>query len=323
MFTRFALNSIAALSMTLGFTHFAATSAFASYDELDLSSQLPPTVKLQEGGTCTLYAAAGLVEAACFRKLGRHVDFSEAALYVQDLDRLFLDPTVLDSILPESQGGGFVGSGMDGLGRGIWAINHLISGQDCYNGSEVPFDTGMITQLQNIIQAYGQEEAQRVADVMKRNPDKNAAALQRMILPIRQEERKAADDELRFEFESLIKNPGSDPDISACLRGPKMSVVDLSAPASDMPGHRRPPNMTIDPDTLERHLRQFSVPVLCEAQIVYSMPEGNKVQGEHAFIVMGVHTDTNGKKEFLIRDSNERQSYWMPLTTCERAWAIH
>jgi hypothetical protein len=86
-----------------------------------------------------------------------------------------------------------------------------------------------------------------------------------------------------------------------------MKVSDLHSPSAEI---------------LDEHLRGFNVPVLCENTLVYTEPDGRQLRGVHAFVLMGVRSVASGKKEFMIRDSNLPDAYWMELRGCERAWAI-
>jgi len=290
------------------FLSVASSVAFgADSFDVELTDQFPANVKIQQGGTCSLYASAGLVEAACFRKTGKHVNFSEAALYVQYLDQLLSDPAGNYSILPKTAD---AFTDMDGVLRSGWSINHLIKGIDCFNANELPFDSNFVQHIQAIIQAYGNEEAQaleKAPSQAKSNQD-----LARLTRAISRDERRAADDELRFELGQYVGTSGSDPDIAECVSGKPIQVVDLST----HPWER------VSAAAIETQVRQNHVPVLCEREWSYTNPDGSKNKGLHAVVVSGVRVDSDGNKEFLIRDSNFEHPYWFALSDCQRALVI-
>jgi len=301
-------NSLSLLLLAAFISLFAQTAVQAddSFD-VELSDQFLANVKIQEGGTCSLFASAGLVEAACFRRTGKHVNFSEAALYLQYLDTLLLSPSGNYPILPKSQG---EFTEMDGVLRSGWSVDHLIKGMDCFNETDLPFDMHFVQHVQAIIQAYGKEEAHLLEQAPSQA--KSSQDLARLMGSIRRDEQRAADEELRFEFGQYISPSGSDPDIAACLSGKPMRVADLSA----HPWER------VSGDVVEAQVRQHHVPVLCEREWSYTNSDGSKTEGLHAFVVSGERGGNDGKKEFLIRDSNIEQPYWTALPDCQRAWVI-
>ncbi len=74
--------------ISIGETQFPA--------QVDLSNQYREVVSRQKGGSCHVFASSALVEANCFRKLGKHVDLSEAYLMNQHLQKKLKSVEALD-----------------------------------------------------------------------------------------------------------------------------------------------------------------------------------------------------------------------------------
>lgn len=146
---RFFVNFVVAI--TLSFS--PKWNVFASAaQEVDLSSQFLQEIPLQKGGdyACHTYATAALIEAKCFRKLGKHIDISESLLlYGNYIDQIeHLPPEELDYIsfsrstrVPflREEAPRFLGAYRDS-GSTIQDLTRALSGWVCEEGQFITLD---------------------------------------------------------------------------------------------------------------------------------------------------------------------------------------
>lgn len=119
------------------------TAARAAHAGVDLSSQFRKEISIQTEGdyACHVYAVTALLEARCFRKIGKHIDISEAAIlyghYSSDIENKKNEP--LDytlGLIPNQvpyfarENVRFLGELRDG-GSAVQDINLALSGWAC------------------------------------------------------------------------------------------------------------------------------------------------------------------------------------------------
>ena len=114
---------------------------------VNLQNQFEPETALQVGGTCHIFAAAALFEAACFRSTHKHVKVSEAYL----INRHLSTELARSNYLPDEIESNSILGDMDG-GHAKTDISRIFNGSIC-TGKEMPLDSQFFNSLKQIASA--------------------------------------------------------------------------------------------------------------------------------------------------------------------------
>lgn len=257
----------------------------------------------QIGGTCHIYSAIAMFEAACFKKIGKRVHISPAFLFVQHLkERLqnkssgqyverkvsnngtMIDWTLKNDAFLLAQTDGDV-TGMDG-GNPMTTLERLSSGQASVNSKEFPFSEPFQAKIRHIAEFYGKPEVQAsnaaYNDMQaKKINNQEAVVLQETA---RLSARGKAYDQLRRQmpnaFDGVLKE---DANIVEC--------VDSGIEFEEI-------RDALTPDDVQKRV-DAGQPVLCSLLMDYG-----KGAGAHALIIVQTTKNSLGERLFVARDSN-------------------
>ena len=120
---------------------------------MDLSDQFNSIVPKQTGGSCHVYAETALVEAACYRLLGRKIDISEGALFEYHILNEILDhgkPSVRANDPQRFPGVNIISGKIDGSIESGVTAKRILNGSACLE-NEFAAPKKTLDQIQMLI----------------------------------------------------------------------------------------------------------------------------------------------------------------------------
>ncbi len=128
---------------------------FAQTKAVDLSHQFRATVQEQIGGSCHVYSQTALVEAACYRALGKYLDISEGSLIEKHLVNEMEEEgksCMKQENLARIPGYQIVSNQIDGATNNTETIKIILDGDVCLE-TEFPTSRPVFKRIQKVIQA--------------------------------------------------------------------------------------------------------------------------------------------------------------------------
>lgn len=264
---------------------------------VDLNHQYRKRVPLQKGGSCHIFAAVALVEAACYRYTKKKLDLSEAYLFSRHLRVEAEDHHNYRYYFPENEAYFTLFDG----GKPFKTIQRIFNGSVCTE-AEFPFDRKFVeslraTRKQAREQYHSSDDRSFRKRVLKEVDDRFCEVIDGEIQC--RSERPVAARGVGYLIQS------DDPDLQECLRVP-MKAKETSW-------------------TLKRAIQYLSngIPFICSSHVTYASGGG----GQHAFNVVGYRFNSSRRYthqlEFKVRDSNDTKATWgWNIPQCDRITVI-